>query len=387
MPEPLLFTPWTLKSVTARNRTVIPPMCQYTAEGGKLTDWHVAHLGSLAKGGAGIVFVEATAVEKRGRITHGDSGLWREDQIAPLQRVVAFMESQGAVPAIQLAHAGRKASMQRPWFGNGPLTAEDEARGDIPWPIVGASPIPVDEGWLVPRALDAAEIPALVESWAAAAGRALRAGFRVLEVHSAHGYLLQSFLSPISNQRTDGYGGSLQNRMRLTLEVTEAVRAVWPDDLPLFVRISSVDGVEGGWTLDDSVVLARELKARGVDVIDCSSGGIMGTATAARTKRQPGFQVPFAARIKRDAEIRTMAVGLITHPRQAEEILQAGDADLIAIGRESLLDPFWPHHAAQALGVDVEFEEWPRQYGWWLTRRAKFSEFYRHPDDRQEAAE
>lgn len=384
---PLLFTPKTMKSVTFRNRIVIAPMAQYAAVEGKLGDWHLAHLGGFAAGGAGVVFVEATAVEERGRITHGDTGIYTDDHIPPLRRMVDYMEARGAVPAIQIAHSGRKGAMQRPWHGNGPLNEEDFARGDHPWPIVGASPIPIADGWLVPRPLEIAEIPALVENWATAAKRALKAGFKVLEIHSAHGYLLQSFLSPISNQRTDAYGGSLQNRMRLTLEVAEAVRAVWPEDLPLFTRISSVDGVDGGWTLDDSVALAKELKARGVDVVDCSSGGVLGTATAARLKRQPGFQVPYAARIRKEAEIETMAVGLITHPRQAEEILQAGEADLIAIAREALYNPFWPRHAAQAFGVDPEFDDWPDQYGWWLTRRAKFSEFYQEPDDRQAAAE
>lgn len=378
---PLLCTPIELKSIRPRNRTVISPMCQYSAIDGVVTDWHFAHLAKFATGGAGLVFVEATAVEERGRITHGDVGLYDDQQIAPLKRITDTLRAHGAVPAIQLAHAGRKASMQRPWHGNGPLNDDDFARGDTPWEIIGASPIPIDDGWLVPRELPAAEIPDLIAHWAAAAERARAAGFDALEIHGAHGYLIQSFLSPITNRRGDAYGGDLAGRMRLALEVTEAVRAVWPDELPLFFRVSSVDGIDGGWSLDDTVALARELKARGVDVIDCSSGGVAGSATVAPIRRQPGFQVAYAERVRREVEILTQAVGLITHPRQAEEILQNGQADLIAIGREALYDPSWPHHAAAALGADPEFDAWPAQYGWWLTRRLRTSEFYKEPED------
>jgi 2,4-dienoyl-CoA reductase-like NADH-dependent reductase (Old Yellow Enzyme family) len=376
---PLLFTPLDLRGLRLRNRIVISPMCQYSAEDGLPNDWHLVHLGKFATGGAGTVFVEATAVEKRGRITHGDVGLWHDDQVPAHGRIVEFLKAEGALAAVQLAHGGRKASMQRPWFGNGPLGQDDVARGDLPWEIVGASPVPVAEGWLVPHELSPGEILGLIEQWAAAAKRALSAGYDLLEIHGAHGYLIQSFLSPIANKRRDGYGGGLKGRMRLALEVTEAVRAVWPDDRPLFFRVSAVDGVEGGWELGDTVALARELKARGVDVVDCSSGGITGAATAAKVKRQPGFQVPFAQALRREADIKTQAVGLITHPRQAEEILARGQADLIAIGREALYDPFWPRHAAAALGVDAGFETWPEQYGWWLVRRAASSEFYREP--------
>ncbi len=382
---PLLFTPIELRGVGARNRIVISPMCQYSAEDGVPDDWHLVHLGQFAAGGAGTVFVEASAVEKRGRITHGDVGLWSDRQIPGHRRIVDFVKARGALAGLQIAHAGRKASMQRPWFGNGPLDGADIARGDGPWETVGASPVPVADGCIVPHELSAAEIAELVGTWAAAAARAVRVGYDVLEIHGAHGYLIQSFLSPIANKRTDGYGGDLGGRMRLALEVVEAVRPVWPDDRPLFFRVSAVDGIEGGWVLDDTVALARELKARGVDVVDCSSGGISGSATAARVKRQPGFQVPFAEAVRREAGVMTQAVGLITHPRQAEEILQRGQADLIAIAREALVDPHWPLHAAAALGVDNEFESWPEQYGWWLVRRARTSEIYR--DDRTEAAE
>jgi len=385
--KPLLFTPIELRGARPRNRVVISPMCTYSARDGVPDDWHLTHLAKFATGGAGTIFIEASAVEERGRITHGDVGIYDDAQIAGHKRIVDFLKAQGAVTAIQLAHGGRKASMQRPWFGNGPMGAEDVARGDTPWQPVGASPVPVDEGWRVPHELSAGEIQDVVAAWAAAARRAVRAGYDILEIHGAHGYLIQSFLSPIANKRTDAYGGALNGRMRLALEVTEAVRPEWPDDRPLFFRVSSVDGIDGGWTLDETVALATALKARGVDVIDCSSGGIAGSATAARVKRQPGFQVPFAERVRRDAGLMTQAVGLITDPHQAEEILQAGQADLIAIGREALYNPNWPHHAAAALGADPEFADWPTQYGWWLTRRARTSVFYGAAEERTPAAE
>ncbi|TNF86349.1 MAG: NADH:flavin oxidoreductase/NADH oxidase [Gammaproteobacteria bacterium] len=384
--HPLLLTPLRIRELELRNRIVISPMCTYSAEDGMMNDWHLAHLGQFAIGGAGLVFCEASAVEERGRITHGDVGIWKDEQIAPIKRVFDFVKAHGARTAIQIAHAGRKASMQRPWFGSGPLDDTDRARGDLPWEIVGASPIPVDEGWLLPRELASDEIPALIEQWVAAARRALATGADVLEIHGAHGYLLASFLSPISNRRRDRYGGDRAGRMRLPLEISEAVRAVWPDDKPLFFRISAVDGAENGWNLDDSVVLARELKALGVDVVDCSSGGISGAATAAGVKRQPGYQVPYAERIRKDADLITQAVGLITHPLQAEEILREQRADLIAIAREALNNPHWALHAAAALGADPEFEDWPTQYGWWLVRRERSSVFYQPPGE-QAAAE
>jgi len=369
--RPRLFTPLALRGVTLKNRIVISPMCQYSAVDGHANDWHLVHLGRFALGGAGMVFTEATAVEARGRITHGDLGLWEDGQIAGLSRVAEFLRAHGAVPAIQLAHAGRKASMQRPWHGNGPLDERDRARGDLPWQVVAPSALPLDEGWLVPHELSLAEIAALQDAWRQAARRALAAGFDVLEMHSAHGYLGHEFLSPLSNRRGDRYGGDLAGRMRFTLETVAAVREVWPQDKPLFVRVSSVDGLEGGWTIEDTVVLARELAARGVDVVDCSSGGLAGSATAARVKRGPGFQVPFAERVRREAGVKTMAVGLILEAQQAEAILEADQADLIAIGREALYDPSWALHAEAALGLQGEFESWPVQSGWWLERRRR----------------
>jgi 2,4-dienoyl-CoA reductase-like NADH-dependent reductase (Old Yellow Enzyme family) len=383
---PHLFRPLTLRGIQARNRVVISPMCQYSAHEGHMDDWHLVHLGRFAIGGAGIVFTEATAVQKRGRITHGCPGLWCDSQIPGHARVAQFALRNGAIPAIQLGHAGRKAGMQRPWFGNGPLNDADIARGDMPWTPVGPSDIPVAEGWPVPHVLTVSDIGTLIEDYVAAARRALAAGYKIAEIHGAHGYLVHSFLSPLSNTRTDAYGGSLGGRMRLALEIAKAVRAVWPEDLPLFFRTSAVDGLPEGWSLDDTVVLARALKNVGVDVMDCSSGGIAGAATAgAGQKRQPGFQVEYADRVRAGAEMTTMAVGLITHPQQAEEILAHGRADLIAIGREALVNPMWAVHAARALGFDAEFETWPEQSGWWLAGRQKSSDFYVAVEDGQGA--
>jgi 2,4-dienoyl-CoA reductase-like NADH-dependent reductase (Old Yellow Enzyme family) len=366
MTSPLLFQPLELRGVRLRNRIVISPMCQYSAQDGHVNDWHLVHLGKFAQGGAGAVFVEATAVEKRGRITHGDTGIWDDAHVQGLQRITQFLRSQGAVPALQLAHAGRKASMARPWYGNGPLTQADLDRGDKPWSTIAPTDAPIDAGWIVPRAMKEGDLQTVTSAFRNAVRRALAAGFDILEVHAAHGYLLHSFLSPLSNP------GPIESRMRFPLEVIGEVRKAWPASKPLFVRCSSIDDVEGGWSLEDTVVFARRLKELGVDVVDCSSGGIQGSATAATkmlVKRVPGFQLPFAERVRREAGIRTMAVGLILTGPQAEEALQAGQADLIAVGREALFDPNWPHHAAQALGVDPEFGQWPVQYGWWLTRR------------------
>jgi 2,4-dienoyl-CoA reductase-like NADH-dependent reductase (Old Yellow Enzyme family) len=367
--NPLLFSPITLRGVTLNNRVVISPMCQYSAREGMADDWHFVHLGKMATGGAGLIFTEAAAVVPEGRITYGDLGIWSDAHVPPLKRITDFIKANRSVPAIQLAHAGRKASMQRPWHGNGPINDSDRARGEDTWKVVAPSAIAMDAGWLVPHELSVDDIRAVQERWREAALRSVAAGFEVLEMHSAHGYLGHEFLSPLSNKRTDRYGGNLQGRMRFTLELAEVLRAAWPQDKPLFVRISSVDGIEGGWTLDDSVTLAKELAARGVDVVDCSSGGLLGSATAARIKRNPGFQVPFAERIRKEAGIKTMAVGLILDGPQAEQILQNGQADLIAIGRQSLYNPNWALHAQVALGAQGEYDAWPVQYGWWLDKR------------------
>jgi 2,4-dienoyl-CoA reductase-like NADH-dependent reductase (Old Yellow Enzyme family) len=373
MSRPLLFTPFAIQDVTLKNRVVIAPMATYSAVDGIAQDFHFAHLGRLALGGAGCVFVEATAVTAQGRITNGDMGLWSAAHVPPLRRIARFMKSQNVVPGIQIAHAGRKGSMQRPWYGNGPLTAEDLARGEKAWDIVGPTAEPMAQGFIAPRALSVSDLAVLKGQWADAAGRALEAGFEVLEIHNAHGYLIHQFLSPLSNTRTDAYGGDFAGRTRFPLEVAEAVRAVWPKEKPLFLRVSAVDGLEGGWSLSDTVAYARELKARGIDVIDCSSGGLFGSATAARVKRSWGFQVPYAERVRREAEIKTMAVGLIVDPVFAEGILQRGQADLVAIAREALVNPCWPQMAEIALGrKPIEaMDDWPLQYGWWLKHRER----------------
>ncbi|HKQ27741.1 MAG TPA: NADH:flavin oxidoreductase/NADH oxidase, partial [Burkholderiales bacterium] len=324
MTTPLLFQPIELRGVRLRNRIVISPMCQYSAHDGQVTDWHLVHLGKFAQGGAGAVFVEATAVERRGRITHGDTGIWDDAHVAGLKRISDFIRGQGAVPAIQLAHAGRKASMARPWFGNGPLTQADLDRGDKPWSTVAPTEQPIDAGWIAPRAFKEGDFQTVLNAYRNAVRRSVAAGFDILELHAAHGYLLHTFLSPLSNTRSDEYGGSIENRMRFPLQVAAEVRKAWPASKPLFLRTSSIDDVEGGWSLEDTIAFAKKLKQVGVDVIDCSSGGIQGSATAAtRTlvQRVPGFQVPFAERVRKEAGIKAMAVGLILTPQQAEEVL------------------------------------------------------------------
>ena len=374
---PFLFQSFKLRGLESRNRIVISPMCQYSAHDGHLEDWHAVHLGRFAIGGAGIVFTEATAVQKCGRITHGCAGLWTDTQIPGHARVAQFALRNGAIPALQLGHAGRKAGMQRPWFGGGPLAQDDFDRGDMPWTPVGASPIPVGEGWPVPHELTVSELGDLVDDYVAATRRAIEAGYKIVEVHGAHGYLIHSFLSPLSNKRNDAYGGDLRGRIRLALEVAEAVRSAWPSDLPVFFRTSAIDGPAEGWSLDDTVVLAQALKDIGIDVIDCSSGGISGSATSGGAhKRLPGFQVPFAERVRHDVGVPTMAVGLITHPRQAEDILAEGRADLIAIAREALENPMWALHAARFLGHDTGYTTWPVQSGWWLETRSRTAEIF-----------
>jgi len=371
MTKPLLFTPITIRDVTLKNRVVIAPMATYSAVDGIAQDFHFAHLGRLVLGGAACVFVEATAVTDQGRITNGDMGLWSAAHVPPLRRIADFMKSQRVVPGIQIAHAGRKGSMQRPWFGNGPLTPDDLARGEKAWDTVAPTTEPMAPGYIVPRQLSTADLATLKGHWADAAKRALESGFEILEIHNAHGYLMHQFLSPLSNTRNDAYGGDFAGRTRFPLEVAEAVRAAWPNDKPLFLRVSAVDGLDGGWSMDDTVAYAKELKVRGIDVIDCSSGGLHGSATAARVRRSWGFQVPYAERVRREAGIMSMAVGLIIDPAFAESILQNGRADLIAIAREALVNPCWPQMAEIALGRKAAeaMDDWPVQYGWWLKHR------------------
>jgi 2,4-dienoyl-CoA reductase-like NADH-dependent reductase (Old Yellow Enzyme family) len=369
-----LFEPIRLRELTLKNRIVISPMCQYSAENGVTSDYHLVHYGRFALGGAGLVFLEASAVVPEGRITHGDVGIWSDEHIPGLSRIAAFLKAQGSAAGIQIGHAGRKASMQRPWYGNGPLDAADFARGDTPWEVVAPSPLPLDEGWLVPMELTPERMEQLGQAFVAGTQRAEQAGFEALELHCAHGYLLHAFLSPLSNKRTDRYGGDREGRMRLPLEIARAVRQAWPESKPLFVRVSAVDGLEGGVTIEDTLAFAAQLKAIGVDVVDCSSGGLAGSATAARVTRDYGFQVPFSERVRHEAGIATMAVGLITDPRHAEEVVASGQADLLAIGREALADPNWPLHAEAALAAapaGETFASWPKQAGWWLERRAR----------------
>lgn len=366
-----LFDPIRLRDVTLAHRIIIPPMAMYRAtRDGCATDWHLVHYGRLAMGGAALVMLESTAVSADGRIGYACLGLWSDHQIAPLKRVADFIREMGSVPAIQINHTGRKGSWRRPWDGYSRLDDEDIAlRGEHPWRVHGPSPLPVSEGTQVPAELTETQIAAIVGDWADAARRADRAGFDVLEIHAAHGYLLNQFLSPVANRRTDGYGGSLENRMRLTLEVAQAVRAAWPAGKPLFLRVSAVDGVEGGWTLDDTVALSIELRKSGVDLIDCSSGGIGGSATVMRVPRGPGFQVPFSRRVRDEAGIPTIAVGLITEAEQAQKIIASGGADLVAIGREALVSPNWPDIARTRLDPAGGHGHWMPETGWWLDRR------------------
>jgi 2,4-dienoyl-CoA reductase-like NADH-dependent reductase (Old Yellow Enzyme family) len=355
----------------------------YSAVDGLAQPWQFAHLSSFARGKAGLVFTEATAVEAAGRITPQCLGIWTDAQARALRPITAFIESMGCVPGIQLAHAGRKGSARAPFVekGGAPLDADDAARGTPPWQTLAPSSLAVGAGWPQPSELDEAGLERVKNAFVESTRRAVFAGFRVIELHLAHGYLLHSFLSPISNHRSDAYGGDIQGRMRFPLEVVESVRAQLPDEMPLFVRISAIDGREDGWNLDDSVELSRHMAALGVDVVDCSSGGIAGAPRFRsddagkplnkNSARTPGFQVPFSRQIRDQVEIKSMAVGVIVDANQAEEILQTGGADLVALGRELMYDPFWPLHAAEQLGVDPEYKMWPEQYAWAVDRRAQ----------------
>lgn len=350
--RPLLFQPITFRSVTARNRIVVSPMCQYSAVDGLGDDWHIQHLGAKAMGGAGIVFTEATHVSARGRITPFCLGLWKEEHAQLLQRVAAIIRRGGAVPGVQLAHAGRKASVERPWDGGKPIAPADGG-----WVGVGPSALAYNEGYTVPEALSIAGIAGVAAKFAASAQMALRAGFQVAEIHAAHGYLLSSFLSPIANHRNDAYGGDLMGRARFLMETLDAVRGVWPAELPLFVRISCTDWVAGGFGPDDAVALAKLLAARGdVDLIDCSSGG---NSPLQAMPTYPGYQVPFAERVRREAGMASGAVGLIRAPDHAVEIIANGRADLVFVGRALLADPAWPSRAAKSCDVTLP---WPPQY-------------------------
>ena len=348
----MLFTPLTLRDVVLKNRVAVSPMCQYSSEDGFASDWHLVHLGSRAVGGAGLVFTEATAVTPEGRISPVDLGIWKDAHVEQLARVAWFVAAQGAVPGIQLAHAGRKGSTQAPWDGNAALTVE---QGGFR-PLYAPSALPFRPEDPVPEALDEAGIERILKAFADAARRALAAGFQVIELHAAHGYLGHEFVSPLSNQRRDRWGGSLENRLRFPLEMVRAVRRVWPERLPILLRISATDWTEGGWSVEESVVLSRALGAEGVDLVDVSSGG---NVPGAKIPVGPGYQAAFAERIRREAGVRTGTVGMIRSADQADHALRSGQADLVLLARQLLRDPYWPLAAAKALGVKVP---WPKQY-------------------------
>ena len=347
-----LFDELTIRDVRLANRIAVSPMCQYSCEDGLATNWHLVHLGSRAVGGAALVIAEATAVLPEARISPQDLGIWSEAHIEPLARIAQFIHSQGSVAGIQIAHAGRKASTARPWDGAGKLTEQEGGWNDI----VAPSAVAFAPNYPMPAAVTVERIASIVDAFGKAAQRALDAGFRVLEIHSAHGYFLHEFLSPLSNHRSDQYGGSFENRTRIVREVVNRVRQYWPERLPLFIRISATDWVEGGWDTDQAVELARSLRTLGVDLVDCSSGGNIADA---KIPMAPGYQVPFAERIRRDAGILTGAVGMITEAQQADEIIRRGRADIILLAREMLRDPYWPLHAAAQLGKQIS---WPAQY-------------------------
>jgi 2,4-dienoyl-CoA reductase-like NADH-dependent reductase (Old Yellow Enzyme family) len=376
----LLFSPLKIRDIALRNRIVVSPMCLYSAIDGLANDWHFVHYGKLATGGAGLVIVEATAVEPAGRITHGCTGLWCDEQIEPLRRIASFIRSEGAVPGIQLAHAGRKGSSQRPWQGGEALSDAEAEQGEAPWRMVAPSAIAANPKRAVPEALEQDEMQRIVAAWGAATRRAHACGFDVVEIHGAHGYLVHSFLSGVSNQRTDNYGGSLENRMRYPLEIAQAVRREWPDDKAAFFRVSAIDGLPDGWTMADTLILSRKLRETGYDVIDCSSGGIdaeRSRSVATSLTRRPGFQVPFAAEIRRELSMTAAAVGLIVNPKHAESILQDKRADLVCLGRELLFNPQWPLHAVVELEGESGYDIWPPQYEWGLRKRAQWAATFR----------
>lgn len=347
-----LFEPLRLREAELQNRILVSPMCQYSSRDGLANDWHFVHLGSRAVGRAAAVLTEASAVTADGRISPDDLGIWDDIHIEPLRRIFSFIAQQGSVPGMQLAHAGRKASTSAPWKGGKPLSPEQGG-----WsPIFGPSALPFADGYQMPRELTKAEIASVVQAFARSAQRAAAAGAHIIEIHGAHGYLLHSFMSPLSNHRTDEYGGTFANRIRIVCEVVDAVRKVWPDKYPVLLRISATDWVDGGWTVEDSIALARIVQGHGVDLVDCSSGG---NIAAARIPVGPGYQVEFAERVRREAGVLTAAVGMITDPAQADQIVRSGQADVVVLARQFLREPYWPLLAARALGHDMA---WPPQY-------------------------
>ena len=370
-----LFSPFALRGVTFKNRVAVSPMSQYRARDGVANDWHMVHLGRFALGGAGLVYAEATAVSADARRTHGDLGLWNDEQAEALAPIAAFLEREGAVPGVQLAHAGRKACERRPWHGETPVDAEDEReRSEAPWRAVAPSAIPYADGWPTPTELDEAGIERVLDDFASAARRAREAGFRIIEVYAAHGFLGHQFLSPIANQREDRWGGSPENRRRFAVETARAIRREWPDDLPLAFRLSATDWLDGGIEVEETVDVAKALKVEGVDMIDLSSGGIGGKERPRRMTIEEGFQVPFAARVREEADVATMAVGFLWNATTCERIVAEAQADMVALARELLDDPNWPLHAAAALGADENHDHWPVEAGWWLQKRRRLIE-------------
>jgi 2,4-dienoyl-CoA reductase-like NADH-dependent reductase (Old Yellow Enzyme family) len=367
-----LFQPLRVRSLVLKNRIVISPMMQHAAPGGFANHWHLVHLGKFALGGAGLVFTESTAVSPVGRIGKDDAGLWQDEHIQPWRQVVDFVHQSGSAIGVQLGHAGRKAGSKPLWEGGEALTPALMADADPRWVRIGPSAIAAGEGWSAPHAMSVGDIAQVVDEFVSATRRADRAGFDVVELHFGHGYLVTSFLSPISNHRTDMYGGDRVGRMRLALEIAAQVRAAWPSEKPLWCRLSVVDGAVGGWGEDDTVVLVRCLQAIGVDVIDCSSGGLTEQTKALPVPRGLGFQVPFSKRVKAETGATTQAVGMIVDAHQAEEILASGNADLVAIGREALFDPYWPLHAQWALEKDPKFTDWHFRHQVWLEKRQVF---------------
>ncbi|WP_170755904.1 NADH:flavin oxidoreductase/NADH oxidase [Ruegeria lacuscaerulensis] len=367
---PSLFSAFELRGVTFKNRVSVSPMSQYRAQDGFANDWHLVHLGRFVMGGAALVYAEATAVTRDGRRTPGDLGLWDDSQIAPLARIADFITREGSVPGIQLSHAGRKASERRPWHGETPLDDEDAAvRSEHAWPAMAPSALPYAEGWPTPREMSDDDIQAVISAFGAAAKRAKTAGFKVIEVYAAHGFLVHQFLSPITNQRQDKWGGNTENRARFAVEVAREIRRNWPEDLPLAFRLSASDWMDNGLTPEDTVDIAIALKSAGVDLIDCSSGGIGGKDRPQRMTIEHGFQVPFAAQVRSEANIPTMAVGFIWDAAACDTLIDRGDADMIALARELLDDPNWPLHAASQLGRNADHTLWPVESGWWLMKR------------------
>ncbi|WP_370636865.1 NADH:flavin oxidoreductase/NADH oxidase [Afifella sp. IM 167] len=395
--RPMLFRPMPMRGVTARNRIILGPMSQYLANDGEVTDWHLVHLGQFAMGGAGIVFAEDTAVEPRGRRSHRCAGIYTDAQARKFRRVTDFLKDLGALPAIQIGHGGRRSSARPPWEGRSPLGPKDEAKGEGPWQVVSSSALAHAPDRQTPEALDIAQIGEQIRFWRDAASRSRDAGFDVLEVHGGHGYLINQFLSPVANTRTDGYGGDRAGRMRFALEIVEAVREVWPQDRPLFFRLSSVDGKGGHWDIDDSVALAVALKARGVDYLACSSGGLLGRSRLPAVPHFPGYHLRFSEHIRREADIKTIGLGMITEPEQAEAALEEGRADMIAIAQEMMIDPYWPVHAAKKLGMRDWLDLLPPVYAQRLASRerelaqvpeAMKADFpFRRPSDPRDAEE